>query len=128
MNISVILVDLEEKSKSIQFFSERRTYFIFYFTLESNFDYFRRSADIALLLTAVTDFDSCGIANINGIINGSTFAVVHQSCATGSYSFAHEIAHLFGAHHNRCKFHQHFTPAFCANIIAPKSHNDELYL
>ena len=69
--------------------------------LESNYTYFRRSADIALLLTAVTDLDGCGIAKINGIENGKTIGVVHQSCATGSYSFAHEIAHMVGAFHNR---------------------------
>jgi peptidyl-Asp metalloendopeptidase len=52
-------------------------------------------------LTAVTDFSSCGRAHINSLKDGWNIGVVHQSCATGSYSFAHEIAHMFGAHHNR---------------------------
>ena len=31
----------------------------------------------------------------------TAFAVVHYSCATGYYSFAHELRHLMGARHDR---------------------------
>jgi len=38
--------------------------------------------------------DSCGIAWFDVIASGQTLGVVQRSCATGYYSFAHEIAHM----------------------------------
>ncbi len=67
--------------------------------LAGNFAAFRKSADIALLMTNAGD--SCGVAWFDVIASGQTFGVVQRSCATGYYSFAHEIAHMYGAHHNR---------------------------
>ena len=45
--------------------------------------------------------DACGIAYLDVIASGQTLGVVQRSCATGYYSFAHEIAHMYGAYHNR---------------------------
>jgi len=47
---------------------------------------------------------SCGIAyrmaTLSASFASSAFSVVHHGCATGYYSFAHEIGHNQGAHHN----------------------------
>ena len=45
--------------------------------------------------------DSCGIAYFDTIANKINLGVVQKVCATGYYSFGHEIGHMFGAHHNR---------------------------
>lgn len=54
-------------------------------------------ADVGLLLTEGND--GCG----NGTIHASAtsaFVAVTADCATGNYSFGHELGHLFGARHN----------------------------
>ena len=54
-------------------------------------------ADVGVLLTEGND--GCG----NGAINASAssaFVAVTADCATGNYSFGHELGHLFGARHN----------------------------
>jgi len=56
------------------------------------------SADAANLLVA--DFSSCGIAYTDTTGNCHTLSVVMKRCATGYYSFGHEIGHNFGAKHN----------------------------
>jgi hypothetical protein len=55
-----------------------------------------------LRVLLVTSTASCGIAFLNCALSAqfSCFAVVQLSCATGYYSFGHEIGHLQGAHHN----------------------------
>ncbi len=46
----------------------------------------------------------CGLsyrmATLSSSFASSAFSIVHHSCATGYYSFAHEIGHNQGAHHN----------------------------
>lgn len=55
-------------------------------------------ADVCVLLI---DNDSyCGLADAIMASDSNAFAVVHYACATGYYSFAHEIGHLQGARHN----------------------------
>ena len=63
----------------------------------------RGGADTTILLTAHPNPDSCGVAYLNGHLpgRGFTIGVVHTRCATGYYSFGHELAHMFGARHNR---------------------------
>ncbi|WP_137937688.1 M12 family metallo-peptidase [Chitinivorax sp. B] len=56
------------------------------------------SADVTMLVLNKTDF--CGMAAAIKSDAKSAFATVHYSCATGYYSFAHEIGHLQGARHN----------------------------
>ena len=56
------------------------------------------AADVALLITQNGDY--CGIAAGIGATAATAFAVVGQNCATGYYSFAHEIGHLQGGRHN----------------------------
>jgi hypothetical protein len=55
-------------------------------------------ADLAAMIINKTDY--CGLADAI-MANASTgFAVVHYDCATGYYSFAHELGHLQGARHD----------------------------
>jgi parallel beta-helix repeat protein len=54
-------------------------------------------ADIVVLIRAKDCY--CGVSYINAD-SEHAFCVVSQDCATGYYSFGHEIGHLFGARHN----------------------------
>ena len=58
----------------------------------------RGSADAAALL--VNNLVNCGIAYLNTISSGYTLSVTAKSCATGYYSFGHELGHNFGLAHN----------------------------
>lgn len=55
-------------------------------------------ADIVVLL--IDNASSCGLASDILGSKESAFAVVYFDCATGNYSFGHEIGHLQGARHN----------------------------
>lgn len=54
-------------------------------------------ADVAVLIGQT--FDSCGFAFSNSIVD--PLAIVRKSCAQGYFSVGHEVAHIFGAQHNR---------------------------
>jgi len=56
-------------------------------------------ADAAALL--IEDFDSCGIAKLDTTASCRTLSITTKDCATGYYSFGHEIGHNFGADHNQ---------------------------
>lgn len=56
------------------------------------------AADVNVLIFNNSAY--CGLASTILANAGSAFCVVHYSCATGYYSFAHEIGHLQGARHN----------------------------
>jgi hypothetical protein len=58
-----------------------------------------KGGDIAILITKSGGF--CGIAAAILADTSTAFAVVGQNCATGYYSFGHEIGHLQGARHNK---------------------------
>lgn len=55
-------------------------------------------ADITVLLVQQADW--CGEAYGIGTNTEDAYVVVNQSCATGYYSFAHEIGHILGARHD----------------------------
>lgn len=55
-------------------------------------------ADIAVLIIDKADY--CGLADAILADSSTAFALVHFDCATGYYSFAHEIGHLQGARHD----------------------------
>ena len=56
------------------------------------------AADVALLV--IDDASACGLASSIGSTAATAFAAVHYDCATGYYSFAHEIGHLQSARHD----------------------------
>jgi Metallo-peptidase family M12/Repeat of unknown function (DUF346) len=55
-------------------------------------------ADVAVLL--VNNDQYCGMADAIGAVPSTAYVVVHYGCATGYYSFGHEIGHLAGARHD----------------------------
>ena len=55
-------------------------------------------ADMAAILINQTDY--CGLSSAIRANAANAFAVVHYDCATGYYSFAHELGHLQGARHD----------------------------
>ncbi len=58
----------------------------------------RYGADVAAIL--IDDAGSCGRAAAIGADDDEAFFVVKDSCATGNYSFGHELGHLLSARHN----------------------------
>jgi peptidyl-Asp metalloendopeptidase len=57
-----------------------------------------QAADVAVLI--INNPQYCGLASGIGSTAATAFATVHYSCATGYYSFAHEIGHLQSARHD----------------------------
>lgn len=55
-------------------------------------------ADMSALI--INQADYCGMADAIMANASTAFAVVHYDCATGYYSFAHELGHLQGARHD----------------------------
>ena len=55
-------------------------------------------ADVMVLL--INNTSLCGLASAIPATATTAFATVHYDCATGNYSFGHEIGHLQGARHD----------------------------
>jgi peptidyl-Asp metalloendopeptidase len=61
----------------------------------------RRTSSGADLSAMIIDkSDACGQADAIMATTSTAFAVVYYDCATGYYSFAHELGHLMGARHD----------------------------
>jgi peptidyl-Asp metalloendopeptidase len=58
----------------------------------------KNGADMVVLIIDKSDY--CGLADAIMADASTAFAVVHYDCATGYYSFAHELGHLQGARHD----------------------------
>ena len=56
------------------------------------------AADVNVLV--INDGSNCGLASAIGSTAATAFATVHWDCATGYYSFGHEIGHLLSARHD----------------------------
>ncbi|WP_226469043.1 zinc-dependent metalloprotease [Luteimonas panaciterrae] len=56
------------------------------------------AADVAVLIG--NDSSACGLASGIGSTASTAFATAYWDCATGYYSFAHEIGHLQSARHD----------------------------
>jgi hypothetical protein len=61
---------------------------------EGDYYTYRRSADVAVVLTPVTKNGNCGLAYTDILEYGKTLGLVVKSCATGYYSFGHEVSIL----------------------------------
>lgn len=59
-----------------------------------------RKADLVAMIGEVSDV--CGIGYLVGTANGqaSGYSITARSCAVGNMSFAHEMGHNMGSHHN----------------------------
>lgn len=73
--------------------------------------------DFAVLL--VDDNDYCGLASQILATHTSAFAVVHYDCATGYYTFAHELGHLQGARHQTSIDNSSTPFAYGHGFVAP---------
>lgn len=64
----------------------------------------RESAGADFVSLIISDSSSCGIGylmtSLLGDFSGSAFSVEHYGCATGNFSFAHELGHNMGAMHD----------------------------
>ncbi len=47
------------------------------------------------------NYSACGLARLYSFVTGKTYGVVSKNCTLGYYSFAHELAHMYGCQHNR---------------------------
>lgn len=56
------------------------------------------AADVVMFV--IDNASSCGLASAIGASATTAFAAVHHGCATGYYSFGHEIGHLQSARHD----------------------------
>jgi len=62
----------------------------------------RRSSYRADMVSLIVDQGQyCGLAWVGPGTSATPFSVVHWGCATGYYSFGHELGHNFGALHDR---------------------------
>lgn len=67
-------------------------------------------ADAVLMLVAEEDW--CGWADAIDARPATAFAIIAVRCATGYYSFGHELGHLFGARHESLQDHENTPFAF----------------
>lgn len=58
------------------------------------------AADVGMLFLNYGSSVGCGVASAIGAVESNAFAVVKYSCATGNFSFGHELGHLYGARHD----------------------------
>lgn len=65
-------------------------------------------ADVVVLIVDNTSY--CGLANTIMASASGAFCMVSRVCATGYYSFAHEIGHLQGARHDRYVDNTDYSP------------------
>lgn len=59
-------------------------------------------ADLIVLLTSTNYGPTLGVAADYGPNESTAYAIVTASAATGNYTLAHEVGHLFGGRHQQC--------------------------
>jgi hypothetical protein len=65
-------------------------------------------ADVVVLV--VNNSTYCGLANAIMASSSGAFCIVSRTCATGYYSYGHEIGHLQGARHDRYVDNTDYSP------------------
>jgi hypothetical protein len=70
------------------------------FAADSTVNQHRNQSGADLAAMIINQSDYCGLADAIMANPSTAFAIVHYDCATGYYSFAHELGHLMGARHN----------------------------
>lgn len=78
-------------------------------------------ADVVVLL--VDDPAFCGLASQVLATQTTAFAAVYWDCATGYYSFGHEIGHLQGARHDRFVDSNNSPYAYGHGYVDPLNYN-----
>lgn len=58
-------------------------------------------ADLVILLTG-DNYGPYGVVRDIGPNDATSYAIVRATAATGAYTFAHELGHLFGGRHQQC--------------------------
>lgn len=58
-------------------------------------------ADLSILIRSPQTLDSCGQAMNIRPLPTDAYAVAARTCADGNFTFQHEMAHLYGARHDR---------------------------
>jgi hypothetical protein len=98
INIKLTLVDTFELaySETGKTFETIRDDFVANQTVQNRRD--TSGADLAALIINKSDY--CGLAKAIMANASTAFAIVHYDCATGYYSFAHELGHLQGTRHD----------------------------
>ncbi len=59
------------------------------------------AADVVSLWTTTGTGVAWLMANVSSNFESNAFSVANRSLATGNYTFAHELGHIMGAHHDR---------------------------
>ncbi len=60
----------------------------------------RKNVLADLVAVIINNSDACGLADAIMATAPTAFAIIYYDCATGYYSFAHELGHLMGARHD----------------------------
>lgn len=91
--VARMLLNLSEEGKS---YDQIMAEFVINASVTARRDAAR--ADVVVLIMNQADW--CGQANDIKATADKAFALVHYGCATGYYSFGHELGHLIGARHD----------------------------
>ena len=93
-------------------------------------------ADLVTLLVETSDY--CGVAylmlDVSAAFRPNACSIVKRTCATGSYTYGHELGHNMGAHHDRyvasepgAYAYSHGYVNFDARWRTIMAYNDECY-
>merc|ERR1719288_57603 len=88
-------------------------------SMRGSYEELVETADFGALLVA--DNKYCGYANLYGDYYGYSLSVTQKDCALGYYTFGHETAHNFGAHHDPHQATNSWYPEGHGHLITKKN-------